>query len=192
MKRLFVIFLMFCVILCGCNSSSSKSKDFDFVFSNPLDIGNFRFDIPDSFEYATTESGNAFVFFSHDKTMSFSFIAHDISSENEIGCKGTLIAFEDSIKSKDFSYIENEPMSTNIGGFDVVLSPYIKLDDNLSTGSVIGAAFTDSYYVYRIILDYNSETDIDLITDFVVFLTNSKYLGESPRFDFVQCADFMQ
>lgn len=192
MKRLFVFFLIFCVILCGCNASSSKTKDSDVVFNNPFNIGNFRFDIPDSFEYATTESGNAFIFFSHDKSMSFSFIAHDISSEDEIGCKGTLIAFEDSIKREDFSYIASEPMSANIGGFDVVLSPYIQLDDSLTASSVIGAAFTDSYYVYRIILDYNSETDIDLITDFVVFLTNSKYLGETPRFNFVQCADFMQ
>ena len=192
MKRLFVLFLIFCVMLCGCNADSPKAKDSDVVFNNPFDIGNFRFDIPDSFEYAVADSGDAFVFFSHDKTMSFSFIAHDISGEDEIGCKGTLIAFEDSIKSKDFSYMDSEPMPANIGGFDVVLSPYIKLDDNLSTSSVIGTAFTDSYYVYRILLDYNSETDSDLITDFVVFLTNSKYLGESPRFDFVQCADFMQ
>lgn len=191
MRKLIVLTLCFIILLTGC-SNSTISKESDIVFNNPFDIGNFRFDIPDSFEYATAEPGSAFIFYSHDKTMSFSFIAHDISNEDEIGCMGTLIAFEDSIKSKDFSYIDHELMEANIGGFDVILYPYIKLDDNLNASSVIGAAFTDSYYVYRIILDHSSETDPSLITDFVVFLTNSKYLGESPRFDFIQCADFMQ
>lgn len=187
MKRVFLVLL--CVLfLCGC--SSSDEPEIVNNYARGLQMGNFIFDVPEAFDFHLGEDEDVVLIVSENKDFEMSIVACDVSEKDEIGCKGYLIAFDESACDEMSTCTFVDSMQLPVASFSLDWRSGVREGQDKNTYFVLTCAFTDSYYVYRSIVTYPIESDSDYVTLLAQFLNSGDYLGEEPKYNFIQCKDF--
>lgn len=188
MKRLFVIFLMLCVILCGCNASpttdSTKSQSgvSDGTFS--FDAGNIKFTIPTQQQYILTEavgdqtSVTICGFGLGSADLIISVIDCSDSSESEILESLTYWNKSAVDTCSDFTYDSSTTLT--VMGEKIQFSIYVDYSSENPVSHYI-STFTDSHYIYsmKIKLRSNSSSVLNPVRKTII---SSEYIGPQKRF----------
>lgn len=188
MKRLFVIFLMFCVILCGCNTSfttdSTKSQSgvSDGTFS--FDAGNIKFTIPTQQQYILTEavgdqtSVTICGFGLGSADLIISVIDCSDSSESEISESLTYWNKAAVDTCSDFTYDSNTTLT--VMGEKIQFSIYVDYSSENPVSHYI-STFTDSHYIYSMKIQLRSSSS-SVLNSVRNTITSSEYIGPQKRF----------
>lgn len=164
-----------------------ETKPENGVYGDTLILGNIKFSIPDGYEITIMDE-NTYMFESDDGDCAFGVFAADISELDEAATEVYLPMQADLFATDGATRVDEDTLDGYVAGFDVGLNFYMEMTQNLDVTTNIDTTFTDSWYAYTIIFRCSptSEKQADYITTFVQFTGYSEYIGQTPRFDFVQ------
>lgn len=196
MKKIIALALSIIMLLsmtaCGTETSEPEITEPPSTLSlddSSVLIGNLVFEVPDRLS-AKNLSGSdnstiTYIFSSADSKFTITAIAMDVSDLNEDTCKILVPSLLETIQDDSFTYMEKDPIDATIGGFNVAFSTYLEISEKSDVNVLLGTAFTDSWYTYTI---YIRETpgDTDYSEEFADFISSAKFVGETPRFSYVQ------
>lgn len=150
-------------------------------------LGNLEFTIPKSFS-AGSVSDNSIVLLSDDAFCEMGLFAADVSMLDDARLREYLSAQREAFLTENVVRLEESQLDSIVAGFDVVVNSYGEIDSKGNTAHVMDITLTDSWYSYTIL--FKCDTDAPNLSDFATifaeFICYAKYLGETPRFDFVQ------
>ena len=157
------------------------------VFGDKLILGNLEFSIPDGFS-VTIVNDNTFSLTSSDKECVFGLHATDISELSEPQAIEYLPMQHDAFMTEGIVRVNESDLEGIIAGFDLIIDFYGEMSEDLDITTCMDTSFTDSWYAYTIMFKCDPDADkaSEYVTTFVEFISYSEYLGESPRFDYVQ------
>lgn len=157
------------------------------VYGNTLVLGNIEFTIPDGF-LVTVINTNSYLLSSEDYACSFAVCANSIMELDEEKTKTYLPMQHKVYMTENATRFSEDTLDGFIAGYSVTFDFYGEITTELDVSTNIDATFTDSWYAYTVLFrcDTNSENLADYVSTFVTFTGYSKYIGNSPRFEFVQ------
>lgn len=212
MKRFFLLCLALCLILCGCvaapedtdpstpsttefsentipvcDDSALDKSDGATNADSSLIIGNIQFSLPDGFTIYS-EVSNSYGLISDDENCVIGLYSFDVSSLTEDSVKKLLPTLHNKFLLEDeFRYDESD-LNYKIAGFSVIVDFYADISNMDSPTINMNTTFTDSYYSYTLTFVCNSGSGkiADFSSAFGEMLAYSEYIGDTPRFDYVQ------
>lgn len=151
-----------------------------------LSIGNIRFTLPNGF-FIYTETPDSYGLMSDDRNCAIGLYATDFSSLDETSAK-KMLPLQHSVFLDDEIRYDESDMNYTIAGFPVIIDIYSDISDVNNFKLKMNTSFTDSWYGYTITFTCNpGSTNIkDFSSRFGELLTYSEYVGNPPRFDYVQ------
>lgn len=167
--------------------TTRPSKQETGIYGDTIILGNIQFTIPDGFT-ASKINERTFLLSSEDNECFFGLFAIDISDKSESTLKTYLPQQQKSFRDTEGTIIDEDKIDGFISGFDVMLNFYSEINLDLEITAKMDTTFTDSWYAYTVLFqcDGASEKLSDYVTTFAHFTGYSKYIGEEPRFNFVQ------
>ena len=203
MKKLICMLLCVIFILCGCGSKTAETEVHNVddmtqpaitlpteTGSNDLSvitIGNIKFTLPDDFIVYSNHK-NSCAFMSDDTDCDITLSAFDVSPLTE----ESVMDFLPDIHSKFISPNEIRQNETDINikiaSFPVIVDCYGDSSDIDNTTVKMNTTFTDSWYSYTITYCCKSDSEKVKVfsTAFGEMLVHSEYIGDTPRFDYIQ------
>lgn len=157
------------------------------VFGDKLILGNLELSIPDDF-IITIVDDNTFSLASSDKECVFALHATDISQLSKAQTIEYLPMQHDAFMTEGIVRVNESDLDGIVAGFDLIIDFYGEMSENLDIKTCMDTSFTDSWYAYTIMFKCNPNTDRanEYVKTFIDFISYSKYLGDTPRFDYVQ------
>lgn len=189
MKRLVSLFLICCLVLCGCNTSPSvedpKSQSGVSDGTISFESGNIRFTIPSMQQYILTESHSDLTsvticdFNFGDANLIVSVIDCRTYTENEISER--LVYWNNSNEDKFSNLTYDSSTELSVMGENILFSIFVDYSSNSPVSHYI-STFTDSHYIYlmEIILRSNSSSVLDSVREMI---TSSEYIGPQKLFE---------
>lgn len=195
MKKFVSLFLLFSTLLClpGCGEKATvneKTPKDEIVVTETFTLGNIQFPNLENYtvkNLSDEEFGNTFLIYSDNYDFTINLLAIDVSGRDQSHCESLLPELIEVIKEDSCTYIEKDPLNVSIGGFSLQLSTYLEINPDSSVNILLATSFTDSWYAYTIyVRQASSAGENTYASDFVDFLTESEYVGQAQRFDFIQ------
>lgn len=169
-------------------SSDSTSETNPIVIDGDfVALGNFKIPYPKDFELNSVTENTA-MFTSNDDNCVIGVFSADVSTLTESQIRDFLPAQHNSFMTEGAVKGDITEKAVSFGSFDLSFDLYAEVDtDSLATINM-DTTFTDSQYSYTIMFRCYAEADNlgEHSYSFAEFCGSAKYVGGSPRFEFIQ------
>lgn len=198
MKKLVCLLLCVIFILCGCGSAPAETvppttsietdpPTTEAENTSEITLGNISFSIPDGF-FVYSETAGSYGLMSDDRKCAIGLYATDFSGFDEAVVQRMLPVQHAAFLDENEVRYEESDINFTIAGFPVIMDFYCDISNMDNFQIKMNTSFTDSWNGYTVTFTCNSDVE-DLqayTTSFGELLAYSEYIGETPRFDYVQ------
>ena len=215
MKKSIVAILLIALMLCvsGCGSSNTSdttvaagasdnenttlnhtqtsttgtAKRENGVYGKILVLGNIEFTIPEGFQ-ATIIDENTYMLTSKDYACSIGLYANSVQELDEEMTQIYLPLQHQAFVGEEETKYEESKLDGFAAGFEIKMNSYASATDDLRLSINMNSTFTDSWYAYTVMFKCASDSANlnSYVTTFAEVTGYAEYVGDEPRFDFVQ------
>ena len=202
MKRIIVFMICISLLMSGCGVTHAETENpvieseptiaetetmDPVVSSSEFILGNISFSIPDGF-FVYSELNGSYFLTSDDRKCDISLYAFNCSILSEDMMKSVLADQHETLLGDEEIRYDESDIDFTVAGFPVIVDLYCDISDTENFQIKMNTSFTDSWYGYTMTFTCDSDSaDIkEYSTIFGRMLANSEYIGDTPRFDYIQ------
>lgn len=192
MKRIAAMLLSVCIAI-SLNACGFPTDDYDlqdnsteYTAGDTFTVGNYTMTVPDG--YSAEKSNDLFCLSSENSDGFISIFAVDISPLDEAHVHSYIASQSEAFVDEEATRYNEKIQEVTFGQLSVYLDLYAEESpDGLATIKTNGS-FTDSWYGYTVAIQCSAESDkiSEDFNAFAAFCASAEYVGEEPRFDFIQ------
>ena len=188
MKRVLALLIAIGIVfsISACGSEPDYENQNEKIVGNTITVGNYVMTIPDGF--SATKSSDLYFLSSDESSCTISIFAVNLAVLDEKHVREYISTQAEAFFNEKATRYSENIQKIKFGDITVLMDMYAEVSsDGFATINTNGT-FTDSWYGYTVAIECESGSDriSEDFYSFAEFCASAEYIGEKPRFDFVQ------